>query len=1033
MKKLSKKLILATVIATVGTNLFAQNQWRTNVLQTFTGGQQNILGTDANAPASDKLDIRFYTDANERMRLIGEPGSNLGYLGLGTPSPIFKLDVSGGGIIARGGNEVLPNGLSGNRMIWYPAKSAFRAGNAGNQWDDANIGVYSVAFGGKTQASGVGSFAAGNSAVASGGYSFSFGNNVNSTGVYSSTFGNSNNTSGIGSLTAGQGNNTSADYSATFGGGNTNSGSHSLIFGQYVNTIGSWNFAGGTSVAISGGLSMAYGENVIATGFGTYSHGQAVRNYAAHGHAKGLYIHIPSQATRSFIFGEGDPAGVGLSGYLTSDIGSSFTIGFKSNVPTFFVSPASGMGTSGNVRIGTPSNVSGLPTNRLELNSDVNDASGLTFTQLTALSPSLPANSSNTILTVDDNGVVILVDDQSGVFSGTDDQLITDFSLSGNVLTVEIEDGNSISVDLSNLQDGTGTDDQNLTSAILNSMTNILTISIEDGSSVSVDLSSLVSTGDADWFNSAPGFQTTPPTAITDNIYTQGNVGINTVGTSQAQLTINPNGQLDNPFLINGTNARFQISQGGNIGIGYNAGSNALINATNVYLANPIGHGISLQLQNLDVGPGGVASGIYVTNNSPNENQAAGVHATANALRNAYGVQGVSYGTGQNDYGVYGTARNGSVHSIGVYGIVPGGDFGVPSSYTSGVVGIELSTKSKDKRGVTALASYNAGGTPVGVETYGVKALAASGNRNYGGEFIASGGPSGATNFGVYAKAVGAGATNWAGYFQGNVNVAGVLTVYNVPVLISDQKFKTKVENIQGAIDLIKKLRPTTYLMDTKSYPEFNFESDQQFGLIAQEVEKVIPSIVEEQTRPAMFDSLGNKIYGEMPYKGIQYTELIPVLIAGMQEQQTEIDQKDEMINDLNLRLSTLENCLKNLLPQLCEMNNDIIENTNQVNQERLKNIINLELNDGQNIVLNQNVPNPFAESTVITYFIPETVIIAEIQFYNELGSLINSVVIDSRGNGQVNVYGNDLGMGSYSYSLLADGILVTTKRMVKK
>jgi hypothetical protein len=62
--------------------------------------------------------------------------------------------------------------------------------------------------------------------------------------------------------------------------------------------------------------------------------------------------------------------------------------------------------------------------------------------------------------------------------TGTDDQNLQDFNLTGSNLSLTIEDGNSVNVDLSSLA-GTGTDDQNLS---LNTTTNILTL--EDGGTV---------------------------------------------------------------------------------------------------------------------------------------------------------------------------------------------------------------------------------------------------------------------------------------------------------------------------------------------------------------------------------------------------------------------------------------------------------------------------------------------------------------------------------------------------------------------
>lgn len=83
-------------------------------------------------------------------------------------------------------------------------------------------------------------------------------------------------------------------------------------------------------------------------------------------------------------------------------------------------------------------------------------------------------------------------------------------------------------------------------------------------------------------------------------------------------------------------------------------------------------------------------------------------------------------------------------------------------------------------------------------------------------------------------------------------------------------------------------------------------------------------------------------------------------------------------------------------------------------------------------MVLSQNVPNPFAEKTVISYNIPTNVAQAQIHFYNATGQLINSVDLKERGNGELTVFANDLSSGIYTYSLVADGKVVATKKMMK-
>ena len=56
-----------------------------------------------------------------------------------------------------------------NRVFFDKSKKAFRAGSASDDsWDDANVGVGSVAFGTNNTASGIEAFAIGENTIASG-------------------------------------------------------------------------------------------------------------------------------------------------------------------------------------------------------------------------------------------------------------------------------------------------------------------------------------------------------------------------------------------------------------------------------------------------------------------------------------------------------------------------------------------------------------------------------------------------------------------------------------------------------------------------------------------------------------------------------------------------------------------------------------------------------------------------------------------------------------------------------------------------
>ena len=94
---------------------------------------------------------------------------------------------------------------------------------------------------------------------------------------------------------------------------------------------------------------------------------------------------------------------------------------------------------------------------------------------------------------------------------------------------------------------------------------------------------------------------------------------------------------------------------------------------------------------------------------------------------------------------------------------------------------------------------------------------------------------------------------------------------------------------------------------------------------------------------------------------------------------------------------------------------------------------MDIELSDKDVIVLNQNVPNPFAEQTTITYNVPASVGKAQLIFFNTNGQVIQTVDIKTRGKGKANVFASDLSSGLYNYTLVADGKVIDSKKMVRE
>jgi autotransporter adhesin len=154
----------------------------------------------------------------------------------------------------------------GLRLLWYPRKGAFRAGQInGEQWDDVNIGNYSIAMGQDTQASGQSSTAFGNGSVATGMFSFAAGGGAEAAGNFSAALGNSH-ALGNYAVAAGNSNYASGLASVAIGASNTASGVSSTALGQSNQAMGDNSVAMGFASAAGGATSTAIGHGVLASG-----------------------------------------------------------------------------------------------------------------------------------------------------------------------------------------------------------------------------------------------------------------------------------------------------------------------------------------------------------------------------------------------------------------------------------------------------------------------------------------------------------------------------------------------------------------------------------------------------------------------------------------------------------------------------------------------------------------------------------------------------------------------------------------------
>lgn len=230
----------------------------------------------------------------------------------------------------------------------------------------------------------------------------------------------------------------------------------------------------------------------------------------------------------------------------------------------------------------------------------------------------------------------------------------------------------------------------------------------------------------------------------------------------------------------------------------------------------------------------------------------------------------------------------------------------------------------------------------------------------------------------------------YAGYFYGQTKVNGNLYATTVTET-SDERVKTNISPIkQDALTAVDKLNPVQFqfqqveldeTIDTLGTKATFFSPDMDFerlhyGFIAQEIRELYPNLVHED---------GNG------YLSVNYQEIIPLLVMAIKDLKQEV--RDLRSNEPEKRMA--------------------------------------KGNLSDDAVLYQNNPNPFDVATEIRYYLPLVMQNAAIYIYDMNGTQISKHTISQTGDGALTIQANELQAGMYLYSLIADGQVVDTKRMI--
>jgi hypothetical protein len=161
----------------------------------------------------------------------------------------------------------------------------------------------------------------------------------------------------------------------------------------------------------------------------------------------------------------------------------------------------------------------------------------------------------------------------------------------------------------------------------------------------------------------------------------------------------------------------------------------------------------------------------------------------------------------------------------------------------------------------------------------------------------------GADQYSSLSGNIGIGTTPSGGY---KLEIAGKLKTSGVNES-SDVRWKKDILTLDSSLLKILALRGVTYRWRVDEFKDKNFETTPQIGLIAQEVEKILPQLVET-------DKEG--------FKAVEYSKIVAVLIEAIKEQQKIIDAQKvgmtKLTNDcdaMKADISAIQSLLQTLVP----------------------------------------------------------------------------------------------------------------------
>ena len=250
-------------------------------------------------------------------------------------------------------------------------------------------------------------------------------------------------------------------------------------------------------------------------------------------------------------------------------------------------------------------------------------------------------------------------------------------------------------------------------------------------------------------------------------------------------------------------------------------------------------------------------------------------------------------------------------------------------------------------------------------------------------------------------------------------------TIYssNGTINTSDSREKKNIKELDYGLETLMELKPVSYeWIDDVS------NMGTKLGFVAQDLLELVPEVVVTQ-EPVEDRETGEVTYQEAERMGVFYDDLIPVLTKAIQEQQSQIEEVKEENTDLKKENENLREDVERMLQAMSRFEQDLQTCCFSSQSGAGESGSNISSDEAE---LGQNIPNPFSESTIIRYYLPDGSQNAIIRITDMEGSPVEDIRLgDQKGANQVEFQTQGLASGTYLYSLFVDGKFVETKKMM--